>query len=204
MPIKLARISVSPLALEPCWAANLSKRMIKKGLPNSSTMSLRQNVQMVNEIVRKPYPDKSNHAAVKLLGNSDRFPFDVSQEILEPKFFRIDPVECECPRRLVNLLANLQVGSWIEVPNVDLGAPPGVYVELAKIAHVRDLSLLATKTQDLAQSKEKMQLGTGMTSAYRDLKVKALSLRFSCVAWWLTIMLFVSFFLLAGIGRSLA
>jgi hypothetical protein len=56
----------------------------------------------------------------------------------------------------------------------------------------------------LAQGKEKMQLGIATTSVYRDLRMKALSLRLSSIAWWLTIALFVSFFLIAGVGRSLA
>jgi hypothetical protein len=59
-------------------------------------------------------------------------------------------------------LANLKIQGRIKTPDVNVSTLAGFCVKLPKIAHLRDLSLLANETQDLlcarVGKREKMQL----------------------------------------------
>jgi hypothetical protein len=104
----------------------------------------------MDEMLREPNPDESYHAEIALLGNRDRLAFGIRREVSQSEPLRIDPTESGCSGDLINLLADLEIHRWIETANVDLGLPAGTHIELTRIAHVSDLSLLANKTQELA------------------------------------------------------
>jgi hypothetical protein len=58
MCVKVTRISVPSLAFQPRRATNLGQRVAEQCLSNSATLSIWQNVQVVDEMVRKPNSDK--------------------------------------------------------------------------------------------------------------------------------------------------
>jgi hypothetical protein len=91
---------------------------------------------VVDEMLRGPDSDEAYHPAIELLRDGYGFSFDVGRKVFEPELLGIDPMEGGCSSNLINLLADIEIRSWIETANVHLGPLAGIHMELTGIAHV--------------------------------------------------------------------